>query len=137
MKAGECGRKKSPRKPVIPMKSVSKDAKGFVEGVMNHLKQSGKIRSVSPKVQSLLLKMTASAKREHQATVESAVKLTPSETQSIARMLSRLAGHEVSLTSVVRPSLIGGLRVTMADWVMDASVSQELKDMASIVTVSS
>jgi len=119
------------------MKSVSKDAKGFVEGVMSHLKQSGKIRDVSPKVQSLLLKMTASAKREHQATVESAVKLTPGELQSVARMLSRLAGHEVSLTSIVTPSLIGGLRVTMADWVMDASVKSELKDMASIVTVSS
>ncbi len=119
------------------MKSVSKDARGFVDGVISHLKQSGKIRDVSPKVQSLLLKMTASAKREHQATVESAVKLTPAETQSIARMLSTLAGHEVSLTSVVNPSLIGGLRLTMADWVMDSSIRSELSQMASIVTVSS
>lgn len=119
------------------MRSASKDARGFVDGVINHLKQSGKIRDVSPKVQSLLLKMTASAKHEHQATVESAVKLTAGELQAISRMLSQVAGHEVSLSSMVDPSLIGGLRLKMADWVMDSSIRSELSQMASIVTVSS
>lgn len=119
------------------MKSVSKDARGFVEGVMSHLKQSGKVRDVSPKVQSLLIKMSTSAKNEHRATVESAVKLTSVELQSIARMLAKLSGHEVSLTNVVTPELIGGIRITMADWVMDTSVRNQLDAMASIVTVSS
>lgn len=116
------------------MKSVSKDARGFVEGVINHLKQSGKARNVTPRVQSLLLKMTASARHEHQAKVESAVKLTQPETQAIARALSDLSGHEVGLTCSVNPSLIGGLRVTMADWVMDSSIRNELKEMASVIT---
>jgi len=119
------------------MKSVSKDARGFVDGVISHLKQGGKVRDVSSKVQLLLLKMTASAKHEHQATVESAVKLTSAETQIIARMLSKLAGHEVSLNCIVNPELVGGLRLTMADWVMDSSLRSELKEMASIVTVTS
>ncbi len=118
------------------MKSVSKDARGFVDGVISHLKRGGKANDVSPKVESLLRKMSASAKHEHQAKVESAVKLTLGETQSIARALSRIAGHEVSLTSVVNPSLIGGLRVIMADWVMDSSIRNELREMATVVTVS-
>ncbi len=118
------------------MKSVSKDARGFVEGVMNHLKRSGKARDVSPKVQSLLLKMTASAKAEHQAKVESAVKLTSPEILSLSRMLSKIAGHEVSISTTVNPSLIGGIRITMADWVLDSSIRFELKEMAGIVTVS-
>lgn len=118
------------------MKSVSKDARGFVEGVMNHLKRSGKVRDVTPKVQSLLLKMTASAKAEHQAKVESAVTLTPPETVALSRMLSKIAGHEVNITSSVNPSLVGGLRITMGDWVMDASIRNELKEMARIVNVS-
>ncbi|MCL4200662.1 F0F1 ATP synthase subunit delta [Patescibacteria group bacterium] len=117
------------------MKSVSKDARGFVEGVISHLKR-GKSGNVAPKVQSLLLKMTATAKHEHQAKVESAVKLTSAEIQAIARVLSKVAGHEVSLTAEVNPALIGGLRITMADWVMDSSIRNELKEMASIVTVS-
>ena len=116
------------------MKSAAKDARGFVEGVMSHLKQTGKARAVSSKVQSLLFKMSSSAKREHQATVESSVKLTPSELQHIARMLAIHTGHEVGVTSVITPSLIGGIRITMADWVMDASVSSQLHAMASIVT---
>ncbi|MEK7533121.1 MAG: F0F1 ATP synthase subunit delta, partial [Patescibacteria group bacterium] len=116
------------------MKSVSKDARGFVEGVIRHLKRGSKNGDMTPKVTSLLLKMSASAKHEHQARVESAVKLTQDETQSIARTLSRIAGHEVSLTSEVNPALIGGLRVTMADWVMDSSIRNELKEMAPVVT---
>ncbi len=118
------------------MKSVSKDARGFVDGVISHLKRGGKATPMTPKVQSLLLKMSASAKHEHQAKVESAVKLTSVELQGISRALSRIAGHEVSLTSIVNPHLIGGLRVTMADWVMDSSIRSELNEMARIVTVS-
>ncbi len=118
------------------MKSVSKDARGFVDGVIRHLKRGGKATGMTPKVQSLLRRMSASAKHEHQAKVESAVKLAPQELQSIARVLSRIAGHEVSLTSVVNPTLVGGLRVMMADWVMDSSIRSELKEMAAIVTVS-
>lgn len=118
------------------MKSVSHDAKGFVEGVINHIKKSGKSRDVSSKVTTLLRKMTASAKAEHQARVEAAVKLTQGQTQSIARILSGIAGHEISLTSTVNPDLIGGIRITMADWVMESSLRSELNDMASIVNVS-
>lgn len=118
------------------MKSISKDARGFVEGVINHLKQSGKVRDVTPKVQSLLLKMTASAKREHQAMVESAVSLSQIELQSITRILSRMSGHEVSLSNEVNSELIGGIRVTMADWVMDSSIRSELSNMAYMVSIS-
>ena len=118
------------------MKSNSNDARGFVEGVISHLKQSGKGREVSGKVETLLRKMTNTAKREHRARIESAVKLTPAENQAIARMLSRLAGHEVSLTNIVEPSLIGGIRVTMGDWVVDSSLMNELQEMAQIVKAS-
>lgn len=114
------------------MKSVSNDARGFVDGVVAHLKLGGKAHSVNPKVQSLLLKMSAAAKQEHQAVVESPVKLTPDEVQTIARILSRLSGHEVSLNAQVSPSLIGGIKVTMADWVMDLTLTNELSKMAAI-----
>ncbi len=115
------------------MKFASKDARGFVDGVVSHLKKSGKGNSIAPKVQSLLLKMTTTAKREHQATVESSVKLTPPEMAAIARLLARLSGHDVSLTNVINRSLIGGLRITMGDWVVDTSVKNELNRMASMI----
>lgn len=118
------------------MKSISKDARGFVEGVVSHLKKSGKAREVTPHIQSLLYKMTAAAKAEETANVESAVKLTPSETQSLARVLSRIAGHEVRIVATVNRALLGGLRITMGDWVVDASIRNELNQMAQVVTAS-
>lgn len=118
------------------MKSISNDARGFVEGVISHLKQNEKGKEVSSKVESLLFKMTSSAKREHRARVESAVKLTSQEEQAIAKMLARLTGHEVSLTNIVEPSLIGGIRVTMGDWVVDSSLKNQLQEMARIVKAS-
>lgn len=113
------------------MKSLSQDARGFVEGVVAHLKRSGKA-PINPKVQTLLLKMSAAAKREHQAVVESAVKLEAREVQIIARILSGISGHEVSLNALVNPSLIGGIKVTMADWVMDLTLASELGQMGAI-----
>lgn len=117
------------------MKSVSNDAQAFVEGVMNHISRRDESQSVTPKVHSLLLKMSSNAKREHQATVQSAVKLTLAEVQLISSMLSGLAGHQVSLNSEVEPSLIGGLRVTMGDWVMDTSIKSELEQMAKLLVL--
>lgn len=115
------------------MKSVSKDARGFVEGVVAHLKTSGKAQGMMPRVQTLLWKMTARAKHEHEAVVESAVKLTSGEIQSVSRLLSGIAGHEVSVTTTIVPRLVGGLRIVMADWVVDASIESELQRMATMV----
>lgn len=115
------------------MKQFSKDAKGFVRGVMSHIKRNGKAGDVMPRVQSLLFKMSDSARREQQAKVESAVKLSEEELLRISRVLSDIAHHQVSIDSKVNPDLIGGLRITMADWVMDMSMKNELKEMSALL----
>ena len=89
---------------------------------------------MTPRVQSLLLKMSAAAKREHQAVVESAVKLDASEQQKLARILSTMSGHEIRLNVVINPSLIGGIKVIMGDWVMDLTLLSELGQMAMIAS---
>lgn len=115
------------------MKSVSHDARGFVEGVVHHLKKGGKNKDIAPKVQSLLYKMSASAKNERKAVVESAVKLSSKDMQDLSRILATVAGHEVGLTNIVRSDLVAGMRITMADWVMDASFKKELADMKRVI----
>jgi len=115
------------------MKSLTHDARGFVRGVVTHLKKGDKRSQVAPKVTTLLMKMSAKARKERQATVESAVKLTADEQAAISRMLEKVAGHTVGLDCAVKPSLIGGFRITMADWVMDASVKQQLAEMAVLL----
>ncbi len=115
------------------MKSLKADAKGFVAGVVTQLKKTGKAPSMTPKVQSLLLRMTAGARREHQATVESAVKLSAEEERQIERILAKVSGHDVTIETRVEPSLIAGIRIQMADWVMDTSMKSELHNMALLL----
>ena len=44
-------------------------------------------------------------------------------------MLSRRYGNRVSLNTVIDPSVVGGLRVQIADDVIDMSVSARLADL--------
>lgn len=115
------------------MKSLTHDARGFVQGVVTHLRQTGKGSAMAPKVQSLLFKMTNGARKERQALVESAVTLTGEEEAMVERLLAKVSGHEVNLDCQVNPDLIGGIRIQMADWVMDVSIKSELADMASVL----
>lgn len=115
------------------MKATTKDAKGFVNGIMDYLRRDGKdVRGV-PKVATLLDKMSNSARKAHQAYVESAVKLTSIEEQSIVRLLSKVVGHEVSIESRLNADLVAGIRIQMADWVVDTSFRGQLEQMAAIL----
>lgn len=116
------------------MKSLARDARGFVQGVVTQLKKTGKAPGQTAKVESLLFKMTSSARKERQATVESAVKLSAEEERSIARALSNVSGHEVSIETVVKPELIAGVRIQMADWVVDTSMREQLQNMSALLT---
>lgn len=115
------------------MKSMTSDARGFVAGVMTQLKKTGKVSSMTPKVQSLLMKMTSGARKERHAIVESAVVLTVEEERAIEEVLSTVSGHDVSLETRVDTDLIAGVRIQMADWVMDTSMKSELLNMSAVL----
>jgi F-type H+-transporting ATPase subunit delta len=116
------------------MKTMTKDARGFVQGVVEYLRKEGKDSHNVPKVQSLLYKVTETAKRQKQAVVESPVKLTSQEEQALSRVLSRVMGHEVAIECLVNPALIAGVRIQMADWVVDTSFHNQLTEMSKILT---
>lgn len=116
------------------MKTMTKDARGFVQGVVEYLRKEGKENHSVPKVQSLLFKVTETARRQKMAHVESPVKLTISQQQTLARALSRIMGHEVSLECHINAALIAGLRIQMADWIVDTSFESQLTEMAYILT---
>ncbi len=116
------------------MKSLHSDARGFVTGVMTQLKKTGKASAMTPRVQSLLMKMTAGARKERQAIVESPVKLSADEERSIEQILARVSGHDVSLETRIEPDLIAGIRIQMGDWVMDTSMKSELHMMSALLS---
>lgn len=63
------------------------------------------------------------------ATVYSASPISDAQGTRLAAALSQRYGAAVSLNTVVDPTVIGGLRVQIADDVIDASVSSRLADV--------
>ncbi|MFJ6654048.1 F0F1 ATP synthase subunit delta [Microbacterium sp. NPDC091313] len=63
------------------------------------------------------------------ATVVSAVALGDAQRERLASALSAKYGTQISLNVVVDPAVVGGLRVQIADDVIDASISTRLADL--------
>jgi F-type H+-transporting ATPase subunit delta len=70
------------------------------------------------------------AKGRVKVLVESAVELSDAELSGIKAQLSG-GNKEVEITTKVTPSLIGGVRVTVGDKVIDASVKTQLDNFRS------
>lgn len=69
------------------------------------------------------------AAREHRlvAVARVAYELDDAERDRLAAALTRRFGHEVQLNTVVDPSVIGGIAVTVGDQVVDATMSTRLE----------
>lgn len=63
------------------------------------------------------------------ATVTVAAPLGAAQEARLAQLLERTAGRPVQITMVVDPELIGGIRVQLADDVIDGSVRARLDDL--------
>lgn len=63
------------------------------------------------------------------ATVVAAAPLSATQTQRLASALSARYGGEISLNVMIDPAVVGGLRVQIADDVIDASVATRLADL--------
>lgn len=110
--------------------TLTKDARGFVDGVVTMLRSTDKTKTMAPKVQTLLDKMTAQSKRERLAKVETSIPLSPEEKKSLEEALTHALEREVMLEVAVKPELIGGFRVQVGDWVYDTSLTGQLHQMA-------
>ena len=63
------------------------------------------------------------------ATVSSAAPLSDAQVQRLSATLSKRYGTEVAINTVVDPAVIGGVRVQIANDVIDASVSTRLAEL--------
>ena len=75
------------------------------------------------------IRIVAAQRGRTVATVTVASPLTEAQTDRLATALSRSYGTEVTISTVVDPSLVGGVRVQIADDVIDGSISSRLADV--------
>lgn len=78
---------------------------------------------------SRAMQLVAEQRGRTVATVVSATPLSAAQTERLGAALSRRYGGEVAINTVIDPSVVGGLRVQIADDVIDASVSSRLADL--------
>ena len=116
------------------MKTLSKNARGFIEEVATYVSRDAHARTAVPRVQSLLTKVTAEAKKERMAEVKSAVVLLGPEKKRIEAVLARLLGHSVECQYSIDESLLGGLKIQVADWIVDSSLRTQVASIAQSVT---
>jgi F-type H+-transporting ATPase subunit delta len=112
------------------MKALSKDERGFIDEVASFVRSDARAKTAVPKVQSLITKVTAAAKKEQSAQIKSAVHLLVPEKKRIEAILVRLLGHVVECHYSVDESLIGGIKIQVADWIVDSSLTTQLVDIA-------
>lgn len=116
------------------MKTLTKDARGFVTGVVDYLRKEGRAHQSIPKVRSLFQKVTSQARRESQALVESAVTLTAEEKKRVTIALENLLEHTLTVHFSIQTDLIGGLRIKVADWTIDTSMQEQLRALQASLT---
>ncbi|WP_426324462.1 F0F1 ATP synthase subunit delta [Microbacterium sp. E-13] len=74
-------------------------------------------------------KLVADQRGRAVATVVAAAPLSAAQRERLSAALSKRYGTKVSLNTVVDPTVVGGVRVQIADDVIDASVSSRLADL--------
>jgi F-type H+-transporting ATPase subunit delta len=80
-------------------------------------------------VLSRAIKIVADQRGRTVATVVAAAPLSAAQVERLAAALSQRYGSRVTVNTVVDPSVVGGVRVQIADDVIDASVSARLADL--------
>ncbi|MCR2828230.1 ATP synthase F1 subunit delta, partial [Microbacterium sp. zg.Y909] len=75
------------------------------------------------------MRLVAQQRGRSVATVIAARPLSAPQAERLTAALSQRYGTEISLNVVIDPSVVGGVRVEIADDVIDASVSSRLHDL--------
>lgn len=66
------------------------------------------------------------------AEITSAVELTKQEKKEVETMLATMTGQQQSAFNyIVDPEILGGLRITVGDWVLDTTVLNQLTKLSN------
>ncbi|STR44857.1 F0F1 ATP synthase subunit delta [Iodobacter fluviatilis] len=104
----------------------SAEVQNFIDAVLENRRFT-----VLPAVAELFEEYKAADAGEVEARIESAFALTDSQVAELSATLSQQLHRKVTAQVSVNPELIGGVKVTVGDLVVDASVRGKLTALAS------
>jgi len=122
--------------PLLPLEQKHAALKKLVEGKLGALTFS-LLRLLIDKRRGELVSEIAAAYREElqrlqgrrSATVAAPLPLSEDQMKALQKKLSELTGAKVDLAQVTDPSLQGGARITMGDWVIDGTLQARLEQL--------
>lgn len=80
------------------------------------------------------IRLANEALNRTQAVVYSPFPLSDEEQKAVAEKFGELTGKTVSITNVVQPELLGGIKVRIGDHVYDGSLARKLKELEKTLT---
>ena len=75
------------------------------------------------------LRIAAAERGRTVATVHTAAPLTAAQSERLVAALSTRYGGDITLNTVIDPTVVGGIRIQVADDVIDGSISSRLADL--------
>jgi F-type H+-transporting ATPase subunit delta len=87
--------------------------------------------SVLPEIQAMFESLKDAADGVARATIETAFPFQGNELAELTSVLEKRFGRKIEATVSVNPALIGGVRVTVGDTVVDATIQEQLRAMAA------
>ncbi|MGO3662806.1 F0F1 ATP synthase subunit delta, partial [Microbacterium gubbeenense] len=96
--------------------------------IVRHLVLSPRGRRIRPMLASAQ-KSVADATGESLATVTTARQLPAAQLSRLTERLQQRYGRSLRLSQVIDPSIIGGLRVTVGDEVIDGTIRSKYNDL--------
>ncbi len=115
------------------MAELTKDARGFVSGIVQYLEGDKPISSQVPKLKKLLSKVTAADGKDVEAEVITTVPMQVEEKQKLTTALEKLVKHPVKLVCSVDESYIAGMQIKIGDWVVDTTFVHQLQSLAQVL----
>jgi len=106
----------------------SKKLSAAALGAVTHLTANPRGRSVSNALRQSA-RVAADQGGNELATVSVSAPLSAAQEQKLASLLEQTAGRSVRMTTVVDPSLVGGVRIQIGDEVIDGSVRSRIEDL--------
>jgi F-type H+-transporting ATPase subunit delta len=108
--------------------TLLKDASPATRSILRHIVQLPRGRKPLEAIRDVQA-IVADARDRVVAVVQTAAPLSAAQATALAARLEQGYGRKISINQVVEPSLLGGVRITLGDDVIDGTVRARLDDL--------